>query len=96
MPKTTIIDSRTGKPAEVTQLPIRWVPECRTNYGGMDGWTMFIPNVVNGQEIGGIAFDIFVTIDGLLKGMGEPQKFATPDAAKQYAEVTVALKGEET
>ena len=91
------VDGEVESVIEVTQLPIRWEPE----YDPMDEtygedivqWAMFIPQVVEGEEIGGISFDIVVTVTGVLvaEGMGT-MKFDTPDEAKRYAETTFRLQ----
>lgn len=92
----TRVDNGVATKVEVTELPIRWVPEYAIEYDthgeNETQWSMFIPQVVDGQEIGGVSFDIVVTKSGLLHGMGVPLKFATPEEAKRYAEATFNLQ----
>ena len=85
------VDNGVETLVEVTELPIRWEPEYDLR-DKMAGWGMFIPQVVDGQELGGIAFDITVTVGGLLRGMGAPTQFPTPEDAKRYAETTFNLQ----
>lgn len=95
------VDGEVESVIEVTELPIRWVPEydpLDETYGeNVTQWSMFIPHVVDGQEIGGVSLDIVVTRDGLLTGRGPPMKFRTmkfdtPEEAKRYAETTFNLQ----
>lgn len=81
--------------AEMVALPIRW--EALHDFEGNDevivGWVMFIPQLVDGEEIGGISVDIEVDTYGVLKAphWGPPQQFDSVREAKQYAEATWAL-----
>ena len=91
------VDNGVETKVKVTELPIRWVPEydpLDETYGENETqWSMFIPQVVDGQEIGGISFDIVVTKTGVLVGEGMgTMKFASPEDAKRYAETTFNLQ----
>ena len=91
------VDNGVETKVKVTELPIRWVPEydpLDETYGENEKqWSMFIPHVVDGQEIGGISFDIVVTKTGVLVGEGMgTMKFASPEEAMRYAEATFNLQ----
>lgn len=81
---------------DITELPFRWEPvyerDTDTDEDYVTGWSMFIPQMVDGHEIGGISFDITVSMYGELTGMGKPMRFDSIYEAQAYAEATYRLK----
>lgn len=90
------IDGDREREVVAIDRPIRWDPvyerDTDTDEDYVIGWSMFIPQMVDGHEIGGISFDITVSMYGELTGMGKPMRFDSIYEAQAYAEATYRLK----